>query len=567
MNIAYRNKVLGSMVGGAVGDALGYPVEFMSYDQILHKYGSGGITRYELNKEGVAEISDDTQMSLFTANGVLFCFTRYATHGILGASPADYIRDSYIEWLQTQIGSIDYTQCHYNWIRGVKELHANRAPGQTCMAALQQLANHKTVVNNSKGCGGIMRVAPLALFAANPRMGVDFDSPTYIADYAKESGKIAELTHKHPLGYIPAAFLSALIQKLMPYSYLSKTQLRNCVVDCIPLMEEIYPEQRTHTDYLKQLISRAIELSYSDRSDFAAISELGEGWIAEETLAIAIYCLLKYPDDFEKAIIASVNHSGDSDSTGAVVGNIMGALLGYDAIPDYYKEKLELRWLVEELASDIAMGIPVGEYMDCYDTPEKRLWMKKYVDVVFSDCAPIKNSYLVHSDLHIYAGEYPGDRDEDKCRMKVQDVFCWSKFKYFYDLTCEGELTPYATYLPNDTCYFRFPISDCGVPSSTATVARLLQEIIYRGENGSPHHGYIYIHCWGGVGRTGTIVACLYAYLMRGLGLNADEIYSRAMLQLQESFSRCPKSKTRVSPENHLQRSFVRKFIENECVN
>ena len=73
------------MVGGAVGDALGYPVEFMSYDQILHKYGSGGITRYELNKEGVAEISDDTQMSLFTANGVLFCFTRYATHGILGA--------------------------------------------------------------------------------------------------------------------------------------------------------------------------------------------------------------------------------------------------------------------------------------------------------------------------------------------------------------------------------------------------------------------------------------------------------------------------------------------------
>ena len=171
------------MVGGAVGDALGYPVEFMSYDQILHKYGSGGITRYELNKEGVAEISDDTQMSLFTANGVLFCFTRYATHGILGASPADYIRDSYIEWLQTQIGSIDYTQCHYNWIRGVKELHANRAPGQTCITALQQLANHKVVVNNSKGCGGIMRVAPLALFTANPKM--DIDTPSYITNSAR----------------------------------------------------------------------------------------------------------------------------------------------------------------------------------------------------------------------------------------------------------------------------------------------------------------------------------------------------------------------------------------------
>ena len=96
-------------------------------------------------------------------------------------------------------------------------------------------------------------------------------------------------------------------------------------------------------------------------------------------------------------------------------------------------------------------------------------------------------------------------------------------------------------------------------------MARLLQEIIYKGENANLHDEYIYIHCWGGVGRTGTIVACLYAYLLRGQGLNADEIYSRAMLQLQESFSRCPKSKTRVSSENHQQRSFVRKFIENEC--
>ena len=65
MNItAYKNKVLGSMIGGAIGDALGYPVEFMSYSQIIHKYGPSGITRYHLNANGLAEISDDTQMSL-----------------------------------------------------------------------------------------------------------------------------------------------------------------------------------------------------------------------------------------------------------------------------------------------------------------------------------------------------------------------------------------------------------------------------------------------------------------------------------------------------------------------
>jgi protein tyrosine phosphatase len=75
-----------------------------------------------------------------------------------------------------------------------------------------------------------------------------------------------------------------------------------------------------------------------------------------------------------------------------------------------------------------------------------------------------------------------------------------------------------------------------------------------------------YIHCWGGVGRTGTIVACLYAYRMRGEGLSSGEIYSRAMQKLNDAFSKCPKSKKRVSPENDMQRRFIRLFIENECM-
>lgn len=381
MNAAYRNKVMGSMVGGAVGDALGYPVEFMNYSQIVGKYGSQGITRYDTDENGVAEISDDTQMSLFTANGLLFCFTRYATYGVLGASPADYIRDSYIEWFQTQTGKIDYTKSHFNWIREVKELHVRRAPGMTCLAALQNLANHKVVTNNSKGCGGIMRVAPVALFAASPSRSENC-SLSYSLDYAREAGKIAALTHKHPLGYIPAAFLSLFIERLMPYSYVTFGQLRDNIDYCLSAMKEIYPEHKLAIDVMQQLTDKAVHLAHSRLSDEESIRQLGEGWVAEETLAIALYCVLKYKDDFERAVVASVNHSGDSDSTGAVTGNIIGALLGYDAIPDYYKRTLELRWLIEELAMDLAADIPVGEYMDCYDTPEKREWMRKYVEVV-----------------------------------------------------------------------------------------------------------------------------------------------------------------------------------------
>ena len=91
------------------------------------------------------------------------------------------------------------------------------------------------------------------------------------------------------------------------------------------------------------IMEKAIKLSKEDIDDLDAIRELGEGWVAEETLAIAVYCALKYEKDFDKALIAAVNHSGDSDSTGAVTGNILGAYLGMSAIPQKYLDNLELK--------------------------------------------------------------------------------------------------------------------------------------------------------------------------------------------------------------------------------
>jgi len=87
-----------------------------------------------------------------------------------------------------------------------------------------------------------------------------------------------------------------------------------------------------------------------------AIEKIGQGWVAEETLAIAVYCTYKYIDDFEKAVIAAVNHAGDSDSTGAVTGNLVGAAVGYDAIPTHFKENLELHGVILHIADDLWRG-------------------------------------------------------------------------------------------------------------------------------------------------------------------------------------------------------------------
>ena len=83
--MSIQDKIRGSLIGGAAGDALGYPVEFSSYEGIVRKYGKQGITSYEKNPEtGLAELSDDTQMTLFTATGLMLGKTRGCLRGIMG---------------------------------------------------------------------------------------------------------------------------------------------------------------------------------------------------------------------------------------------------------------------------------------------------------------------------------------------------------------------------------------------------------------------------------------------------------------------------------------------------
>ena len=346
--IDIRNRIRGSLLGGAIGDALGYQIEFKR-----------GIKEKEITRfNGKGIISDDTQMTLFTANALIWRETRGSMRGI-AMSPVDAIYLGYKDWLDTQNNT--KSENSISWIKEIPELNIPRAPGNTCISALSSgiKGTIKEPINNSKGCGTVMRVAPVGL---------------YIKDEIA-AGKIAAeasaITHGHPLGIIPSYVLASMLN-LIVYKDLDILSALKNSIDSLLNNYNIF--NKSDMDCFVELMNKAIKLSSSNLPDQEAIYELGEGWVAEEALAIAIYSCLKYKNSFEDAVVCAINHDGDSDSTGSIAGNIIGAFLGEELIPSYYLENLELKDVIIEIADDLATPIPVSEYSDNND----EYWLSKY---------------------------------------------------------------------------------------------------------------------------------------------------------------------------------------------
>lgn len=351
MNDTIIDKIRGSLFGGAAGDALGYAVEFLSLPKIKELYGEHGITEYSL-KNGAALISDDTQMTLFTANGILVSDVMGRIPGNK-VSPEMFVPLSYRDWLKTQLYSFMNAPkpgeqaggSGISWLLDVPELYSRRVPGNTCVSALSAAGDEvrddyfHPPVNNSKGCGGIMRIAPAGL-----RYGSDIKKTDMLG------ASLSAITHGHSLGYMPSAVLSHVINRIVyPAGELS---LKEIVSEAKETVKQLFPEDE-NVGYLCRIIDKAVDLAENGASDEENIRILGEGWVAEETLAIALYCALKYENDFSAGIIAAVNHDGDSDSTGAVTGNILGAICGYKAIEEKWKNDLELNDVILEIADDL----------------------------------------------------------------------------------------------------------------------------------------------------------------------------------------------------------------------
>jgi ADP-ribosylglycohydrolase len=259
-------------------------------------------------------------MTLFTAEGLIRARVRFAHRGI--AHGPSVLQRAYVRWLATQ-GEAPPADRHDGWLAHVAGLHHRRAPGNTCLAALRggEVGTVTAPANHSKGCGGVMRAAPAGLTGLHDPFGLGADA--------------AAVTHGHPSGYLTAGFLARLISGLVAGDYLERA------------LDDATTELREHDGHDETLA--AVRAA---RAHEGGVEALGAGWVAEEALAIAVHCVLAAPD-LRAALLRAVGHSGDSDSTGAIAGNIAGALYGEAAIPPEWLDGLELRDVVEQVAEDL----------------------------------------------------------------------------------------------------------------------------------------------------------------------------------------------------------------------
>lgn len=281
-------------------------------------------------------------MTLFTAEGIL-----------LAKNPMNYTAyisgmfDAYQEWLRTQRFSRKVRKNRL-WLTDIKELNDRRAPGITCLNALErgEFGSIYEPINNSKGCGGVMRVAPIGLYYSPDEMEWQ--------EIDTRGAQAAALTHGHPLGYISAAGLVHIVNLAMYRPEMSLLQIMEDMIEKVPVL--FMDDDPEECEIFKNLMRKAVDLATDNdiTDDLDAIHKLGEGWIGEEALAIAVYCALKHDNDFDAAMISSVNHNGDSDSTGAIAGNILGTYLAIDAIPDKYTENLELIDIIRKVAENLS---------------------------------------------------------------------------------------------------------------------------------------------------------------------------------------------------------------------
>lgn len=333
MAVSIEVRTQNCLLLGAVGDALGAPVEFMGARIIEQRYGLEPPEELAFAGPPPARFTDDTQMTLFMAEGL----ARTLDRGVARDRRAfrEEMARSLVHWLATQDAEVrEEVDAAGSELLGVEELHTRRAPGNTCLTSCYhihrggELPDVDRRINDSKGCGAVMRSAPFGLRAASAEEAFE---------WALDAGV---LTHCHPSGYLSAAYLAAVIFGLSQGQALGEAMV---AADALLAAEGEAAETQAAVADARRVASSG-ELSFDD------MVSLGEGWVGEEALSIALAVAMSADitssEGIRRALWLAVRHSGDSDSTGAIAGNLIAAMCPPEAMPARWLEQLEMRDVV-----------------------------------------------------------------------------------------------------------------------------------------------------------------------------------------------------------------------------
>ncbi len=333
MPLADGTTAQNSLLLGAIGDALGAPVEFQGARIIERTYGVEPPEELAFAGPAPARFTDDTQMTLFMAEGL----GRALEMGVARQREAfrGEMARSLVHWLATQNKRVfEELEDRESRLLGVEGLRVPRAPGNTCLTSCRHIYGGGALpdvdrrINDSKGCGAVMRSAPFGLAAGSA--GEAFG-------WARDAGV---LTHCHPSGYLSAAYFAAVVFGLARGQDLDEAM---GVADAL-LAEESEAEET------QEAVGQACAAAGSGELAFEEMVRLGEGWVGEEALAIALAVAMSADVESEEgirqALWLAVRHSGDSDSTGAMAGNLIGAMCPPEAMPARWVEQVEMRDVV-----------------------------------------------------------------------------------------------------------------------------------------------------------------------------------------------------------------------------
>ena len=338
-------RITGSVMGAAIGDALGLPVEGLSAADIRERFGADGLTGFAEASGRIGTLSGEAQIMICVAAGL--ASVEIADDQEDAGTPDrsmmlfdvavefDRVRVACLEWRLGQTGCVEAMQpCAVTEHAFLRE---RRPHGQTTARALA--AGGEVAVNDSKGNGCMLRVVPMGL--AHPIMMPE--------DVFARASAVAGLTHGHPVAKAAAGVLATILSRLTCGQRLA---------EAVGYALSMAPDDHAGRE-VRSLTERAQALARGGPPSWKTVETIGKGFVASEALAIAVYCVLS-TSDFHAAVTAAVNHSGDSDATGAITGAIAGALYGTNGIPLDLLRGVEGRDAIVAIAADLAMctGLP-----------------------------------------------------------------------------------------------------------------------------------------------------------------------------------------------------------------